>query len=198
MQSDNTPSETTSDTQDTKNGAGFVKEILKFALLAIIIVVPIRLYVASPFIVSGSSMAPTFNTGNYLIVDQLFYTLGETPERGDVIVFRFPKDPDTFFIKRVIGLPNETVTIRDGDVSIENEDLVQTLPLTEPYVTHTSNDDKMVTLGTEEYFVMGDNRDGSSDSRVWGALPEDLIIGRAMIRLFPVSEFDLWPGQHNY
>lgn len=183
---------------ESSNTKQFLKEIVKFGLLALIIVVPVRLYIASPFIVSGSSMSPTFETGNYLIIDQLSYTFGATPERGDVIVFQYPKDPDKFFIKRVIGLPNETVRIQNGKVTIDNNDLLQPLPLNEPYIVSHSQDNLSTTLGEDEYFVLGDNRSGSSDSRSWGPLPEDLITGRAYLRLFPLTDLQVLPGAYGY
>tara|TARA_Y100000310_G_scaffold88016_1_gene84936 strand:+ start:5718 stop:6272 length:555 start_codon:yes stop_codon:yes gene_type:complete len=169
-------------------------EVIKFALLALIIVVPIRLFVAQPFIVSGASMVPTFETGQYLIIDQLTYHF-EKPERSDVIIFRFPNDPSKFFIKRIIGLPGETVEMREGDVIIRNENLLVEFVLEEPYLEGITTKDLLTAkLGTDEYFVMGDNRKESSDSRLWGALPEDLIVGRALVRLLPVNTIDVLPG----
>src|SRR3989338_3132721 len=97
----------------------FLLEVAKFVFLALIIVVPVRVYVAQPYIVSGTSMIPTFENGDYLIVDQLSYRLHE-PERGDVVVFRYPNDPSKFFIKRIIALPNETLEIESGNITIKN------------------------------------------------------------------------------
>jgi signal peptidase I len=161
--------------------------------LAVVIVLPIRLFVAQPFVVEGESMYPTFDSGDYLIVDQLTYRLNE-PERGDVIVFRYPNNPDVFYIKRVIGLPGETVSIKEGVVSILKADGT-TVTLDEPYVvaedaTYTEN----TVVGQGEFFVMGDNRPRSSDSRVWGLLPEKDLMGRAFLRLLPASQIDLFPG----
>ncbi|MEA2701431.1 MAG: signal peptidase [Candidatus Parcubacteria bacterium] len=170
-----------------------VKEIATFLVLAVVIVLPIRLFVAQPFVVEGESMYPTFDSGDYLIVDQLTYRLNE-PERGDVIVFRYPNNPDVFYIKRVIGLPGETVSIKEGVVSILKADGT-TVTLDEPYVvaedaTYTEN----TVVGQGEFFVMGDNRPRSSDSRVWGLLPEKDLMGRAFLRLLPASQIDLFPG----
>lgn len=174
----------------------FVKEILKFALIAILIVVPFRIYVAQPFIVSGASMSPTFETGQYLIIDQVTYRF-EEPKRGDVIIFRFPQDPSKFFIKRVIGLPEEIVEIKNGVVSIRNKEETKTIILPEEYVLpeNNRNDSTTTILRDDEYFVMGDNRRASADSRLWGPLQEDLIVGQALIRVFPVAQFDLFPGK---
>lgn len=171
----------------------FFTELLKFALVALIIVVPVRFFIAQPFIVSGASMDPTFRTGQYLIVDELSYRI-DPPNRGDVIIFRYPKDPSQFFIKRVIGLPGETVKIQNGQVYIENAD-GDTAKLNEPYVIDKGNGaDMTVKLPTGQYFVMGDNRPESSDSRTWGTLPRDNIIGRAFIRLLPLQNIRLLPG----
>ena len=172
-------------------------EIVRFALIAIIIVVPIRMFVAQPFIVSGASMDDTFQNGQYLIVDQLTYQF-ESLKRGEVIMFRYPGDPAKFFIKRVIGVPGDTITI-DGDaVTIQNEQYPTGQRLREPYVEQMSGSGRIIEQLTEgEYFVMGDNRDYSSDSRSWGVLTEDRIIGRALVRLFPVTVLETFPGAYD-
>ncbi len=176
-----------------ENRDSFFTELLKFAVVALIIVVPIRFFVAQPFIVSGASMDPTFATGQYLIVDELSYRF-DHPSRGDVIVFKYPKDPTQYFIKRVIGLPGETVKIQNGDVFVENTSGT-TLKLSEPYVTNKGNGaDMSVKLKSDEYFVMGDNRPESSDSRTWGTLPRENIIGRALVRLLPLQTISILPG----
>lgn len=171
----------------------FFTELLKFVLVAALIVVPLRLFIAQPFIVSGASMEPTFDNGQYLIVDELSYHL-ESPQRGDVIIFRYPKDPTQFFIKRVIGLPGETVLIRSGAVEIQKPDGTVEV-LSEPYVTNQGNGgDAAYPLDADEYFVMGDNRPESSDSRTWGVLPRKNIVGRAFLRLLPVNSISVFPG----
>ncbi|MBP9771871.1 MAG: signal peptidase I [Candidatus Pacebacteria bacterium] len=183
---------------EKKSRAGsFLSELIRFALITLFIVLPIRIYIAQPFIVSGSSMDPTFESGEYLIVDELSYRL-RPPERGDVIIFRFPHDTSKFFIKRIIGLPNETVAVNGQEVTIENAEHPEGFILDESYVTHETFGTLRSTLGDDEYFVMGDNRPASSDSRIWGTLKKDLIIGRALIRLLPVSEASLLPGKHRY
>ena len=170
-------------------------EIVRFAILAIIIVVPIRMFIAQPFIVSGASMDNTFENGQYLIVDQLTYYF-EEPSRGDVIIFRYPRDPSKFFIKRVIGLPGDTLAIEDSKVVITNEDYPTGFILDEPYVKSMAIAAPMTeVLGPREYFVMGDNRDQSSDSRVWGVLQKERIVGRAWARLFPPQQMDFLPGK---
>jgi len=172
-------------------------EIVRFSIIAILIVVPIRMFIAQPFIVSGASMAETFHSGEYLVVDQVSYHLGH-PERGEVVIFRYPRDPSKFFIKRVIGLPGDTITIENQVVTITNAEYPGGVILNEPYSEPMPVAAPMTeTLGDREYFVMGDNRSESSDSRVWGVLQEERIIGRALVRLFPPSELAFLPGAEN-
>ncbi len=169
-------------------------EIVRFSIIAILIVIPIRMFVAQPFIVSGASMDNTFHSGEYLIVDQVTYHF-DSPDRGEVVIFRYPKDPSKFFIKRVIGIPGDTITIADNKVTITNEEYPDGLVLNEPYIKSMQNSPSLTeTLAEREYFVMGDNRDQSSDSRSWGILQEDRIVGRAFLRLFPPSEVGYLPG----
>lgn len=193
---ENTSPENSSDAEIVKKPEGFFTETVRFAIIALCIVFVVRLFVAQPFIVSGASMEETFLTGEYLIVDQISYRF-EEPARGDVIIFKYPKDPSKFFIKRIIGLPGDTVRISGDTVSITNDAHPDGTILEEPYVASMrENGLSSVTLGDEEYFVMGDNRDASSDSRVWGTLPRENIIGRAYVRLFPLSRMDFLPGVH--
>ncbi len=183
-----------------KEGGGFwsfLWEVAQFAFLAVIIVVPIRVFIAQPYIVSGASMSPTFESGDYIIVDQLSYRF-ENPERGDVIIFRYPVDPSKFFIKRIIGLPRETIDIQKGIVTIKNEEYPEGARIEEPYNKPPFNDTITKTLNDGEYFVMGDNRHQSLDSRSWGALPLKLIAGRAFLRLFPVTDISYLPGFTSY
>lgn len=170
-----------------------LREIFALVVLAILIVVPVRIFVAQPFVVEGLSMYPTFENGDYLIIDELTYQFND-PARGDVIVFRYPNNPSIFYIKRVIGLPGEQVAIQKGVVTITKTDGT-TLTLAEPYVVAEDATYSLEsTLGTDQYFVMGDNRPKSSDSRVWGALPKNDIIGRAYIRMFPITHAAVLPG----
>jgi signal peptidase I len=172
-------------------------EIVQFALIALIIVIPIRWFVAQPFIVSGASMENTFHSGEYLIVDQISYRF-EDPEAGDVVIFRYPRNPSTFFIKRIIGTPGDTISIDGNVVTIFNEEHPNGYVLDESYIKEMSpNTFLSETLGEREYFVMGDNRNKSSDSRAWGVLQEENIIGRALVRLFPFNEISTMPGDRN-
>lgn len=175
-------------------GESFWIDLISFSLISALIVIPIRLFIASPFIVNGSSMYPTFAEGDYLIVDQITYRI-ERPERGDVIVFRYPNDPSKFFIKRVIGLPNETVTLKGNSVHIVNEKHPDGFELSEPYLVHREHGDGVFHLGDDEYVVLGDNRLASADSRSWGALDGELVIGRAILRVFPITAFEVFPGR---
>ncbi len=171
-------------------------ELVRFIIIAIIIVLPIRTLVAQPFIVSGSSMFPTFKDHQYLIVDQISYRFNE-PARGDVVIFHFPLDTTKFFIKRIIGLPTEKIIIENGHVIIEDKD-GKKIKLDEPYLENMSNDSMSVTLKEGEYFVLGDNRPASSDSRTWGVLPRKNIVGRALVRLLPLDDMALNPGEYRY
>ena len=179
------------------NGKGLLKDLFVLALLIVIVVIPIRIFVISPFVVDGESMHPTFENLDYLIVDELLYDV-RAPARGDVIVFRYPGNPSIFYIKRIIGLPGETVSINHGIVSIRTTSGT-TITLSEPYIV---NEDatytKDVSLNPGEYFVMGDNRPNSSDSRVWGPLPRKDIIGRVDLRLLPVARSGFFPGATSY
>ncbi len=170
-----------------------IKDVIKFVLLVALIVVPIRTFIAQPFVVSGASMDNTFNHGDYLIVDQISYRFNQ-PDRGEVVVFRYPADPAQFFIKRIVGLPGETVELTTNSIIVYNEDHPDGFTLNEPYIYNQDNIHYQATktkLEANEYFVMGDNRQHSSDSRSWGPLSKDEIIGRPVVRLFP---FDLPPA----
>lgn len=167
-------------------------EFLTFAAVAAAVLIPFRMYIAKPFVVEGASMSPTFETGDYLIVDEISLAL-RPPERGEVVVLRYPHDPTKHFIKRVIGLPGETISIEDGAVTVTPKN-GQPLTLNEAYVELESKASSSATLGPDEYYVMGDNRAGSYDSRVWGPVPRRLIVGRALLRLLPVSEAGTLPG----
>ncbi len=161
----------------------------------------LRAYIVKPFIVSGVSMYPTFNSWNYLIIDEATYNFNREPLRGEVLVFHYPGDTSRFFIKRAIGLPGETVTLKDYSVTITtNDGSGSTFTLNEPYIIDSKRktaDLKMV-LGDDEYFMLGDNRQESADSRYWGALKREYIVGRPILRLFPLNQIDWMPGATDY
>ena len=165
----------------------FIFEILKVVILAVIIVLPIRYFIFQPFFVQGISMEPNFQDGDYLIIDEITYRFRE-PGRGEVIVFKYPKNPSQRYIKRIIGLPGETVEIKDREVIIfdgtENRVLDETRYLSDSLSTKGNT---RVSLGEDEYFVLGDNRDFSSDSRRWGALSRSNITGRVYLRAWPFA-----------
>jgi signal peptidase I len=169
-----------------KKHIAFVWELFKIAVIALVIVLPIRYFLFQPFIVKGESMAPNFESGDYLIVDEISYRFSE-PQRGDVIVFNYPKDTTQRFIKRVIGLPGETVQVTGGKVYVINNG--NTTEITEKYLPSDlkTYGDVTTELKADEYFVMGDNREYSYDSRSWGVVPMSDIIGKAFLRIFPLA-----------
>jgi signal peptidase I len=174
-----------------------VIDIVKSIIIVAIIVLPIRFYVAQPFVVNGESMFPTFKNGQYLIVDQISYKLNN-PQRGDVIIFKFPQEPSKFFIKRVIALPGEKIKISNQKVEITPPNSSESFVLNEPYIELNREVYKEITLKDDEYFVMGDNRLQSYDSRFWGPLQQKYLIGKPFVRLFPFNEIGLSPGQVKY
>ena len=172
-----------------KKIAVFVWEISKIIALALIIVLPIRLFLFQPFIVRGSSMEPNFHTRDYLIVDEISYRFSE-PKRGEVIVFKNPKDTSQKFIKRIIGLPGETVQIKEGKVIIFNDDEGRILNDSSYLADITQTPGNItISLKENEYFVLGDNRLFSYDSEDWGALSRENIIGKVFVRIFPIPSF---------
>ena len=172
-----------------KKYLGLAWELFKIILIAFIIVAPIRYFVFQPFIVSGASMQPNFHSGDYLIVDEISYRLS-SPQRGDVIVFNtdfIPGYSGQRFIKRVIGLPGETVDVVGGQVEIIDNG--KTVTLDEKYLPADLKTYPNVetTLKANQYFVLGDNRTESYDSRFWGVVPKKEIIGKAFLRIFPIT-----------
>lgn len=167
------------------------EEVMKVFLVSLAIVLPIRYFIVQPFIVRGASMEPNFENREYLIIDEASYYLRE-PKRGEVVVFRYPLDRRQYFIKRIIGLPGERVEIQNGRVHIINAQYPDGFVLEEPYLVppdRFTRPDMISTLGDNEYFVMGDNRDFSSDSRLWGPLGKHLIVGRTLLRVWPFADF---------
>lgn len=167
----------------------FVLEIAKIAVIAFVIVAPIRYFLFQPFIVSGQSMYPSLQSGDYLIIDEISYRFS-SPQRGDVIVFNtnfIQGYSGQRFIKRIVGLPGETVNIANGQVQIIKDG--NTTILSESYLLGDlkTYGDKNITLELDEYFVLGDNRDYSYDSRMWGVVHRKDIVGKALLRLLPIT-----------
>jgi len=171
-------------TAKKKENASVIWETLQTLVLAGLLIVFFRAFVFQNFVVEGSSMYPTLMQGDRLIVSRLSYIFGE-PDRGDIIVFQYPFGPERDFVKRIIGLPGETIAIQNGQVFINGKPLPP-----ETYVQNRSHDNYgPVTLAEDEYFVMGDNRTGSSDSRSWGPLQGHFIIGKAWLIYYPFDRF---------
>jgi signal peptidase I len=197
MEKENSSNEDLKETNITKTKIQMkeVWEFVKYAVIALVLVIPIRMFVAQPFIVSGESMVPNFHNGEYLIVDELSYLL-KGPSRLDVVIFKYPKDRTRFFIKRIIGMPNERIVIKDSKITIYNEKNPTGFTLEENYLKEAEfYSDEEYTTGKDEYFVLGDNRNQSSDSRVWGKLDRKLMIGRAFLRLLPIKDIAYLPGK---
>lgn len=198
--------------EEVTNGQGFWRnawgsffELVKVMLFAAIIIIPVKTFFFQPFFVEGASMEPSFSGGDYLIVNEFGYKttdirLGDTLNfsvhpfrdlvRFDAVVFRYPRNPSQYFIKRIIGLPGETVQIKDSRVTIYNKEhpngfLLDDRSYLSPRVVTT--DMAAVELKSDEYFVLGDNRPNSYDSRVIGPIPENKIIGKVSVRVWPFT-----------
>jgi signal peptidase I len=162
---------------------GLLREVVETLLLAGVIWAIVN-FASARFVVDGSSMEPNLHTGQFLIVDRLTYRFSE-PERGDIIVFEYPDLPEKDYIKRIIGLPGEEVSIHDNVVYVNGR------PLDEPYIRTPTSYTGTWTVGPDQYFVLGDNRNNSSDSHDWGMLDRELIVGKAWLSYWPISEWGL-------
>ncbi len=174
----------------------FTWELVKVVVISLVIIIPVRYFLIQPFYVKGASMEPTFYDREYLIIDEIGYRLHPV-QRGDIIVFRYPKDPQEYFIKRVIGLPGEKVEIKDGQVYIYNQQYKDGVALDETYLSSTvktfaNTGTESVTLGPNEYYVLGDNRNESKDSRSFGPVDKSFLIGRVMFRGWPVNRITVF------
>lgn len=171
-----------------RNFFSFLFELVKIVVISLVIIIPIRYFLIQPFYVKGASMEPNFYDHEYLIIDEITYRF-QPMKRGDIIVFRYPRNPQEYFIKRVIGLPGDKVQIKDGKVYIYNEKDPNGIALDEPYLapgtgTYSLSED-IVTLGNDEIFVLGDNRNSSKDSRSFGPVNKSFITGRVLLRGWP-------------
>ncbi|MDO8668561.1 MAG: signal peptidase I [bacterium] len=185
-----------------KNFFAYVFELVKVVVISLAIIIPIRYYLIQPFYVKGASMEPNFYDKEYLIIDEISYRFHE-PARGDIVVFRYPRNPEEFFIKRVIGLPGEKIQVRDGSVYIYNGSHKDGFKLEEKYLpanlmTYGLNDE-ITTLSQSEYFVLGDNRNSSKDSRSFGAVDKKFVTGRVLFRGWPFNRIDVFSApQYSY
>lgn len=177
-----------------KSFGSFIVEVAKVIIISLAIIIPVRYFLIQPFYVKGASMEPNFHDNEYLIIDELSYRIG-SPRRGDVIVLRNPRRESEFFIKRIIGLPGETIVISDGQVTITNDQNPQGWILHEPYLPKSviTSGTSSTPLGDKQYYVLGDNRASSLDSRVFGPIERREIIGRTWIRAWPPQHLRTFP-----
>ena len=170
----------------------FFWEIFKVVVISLAIIVPVRYFLIKPFYVKGASMEPNFYDHEYLIIDEITYRFS-APERGDSVVFRFPLDPGQYFIKRIIGLPNEKIKIADGKIYILNQAKPEGEVLNENYLLPAMKTlgEVEVQLGADEYYLLGDNRTASLDSRIFGPVKRQFIVGRTLLRGWPLERVGL-------
>jgi signal peptidase I len=159
------------------------REVAETVLLTVIIYAIVN-FATGRFRVEGDSMQPTMHPNEYVLIDKVSYMLGE-PQRGDIVVFHYPFGTERDFIKRVIGLPGEAVTVAGGQVTVNGQ------ALDEPYIAAAPHYQGTWTLGADEYFVMGDNRNNSSDSHSWGPLKREFLIGRALVVYWPLDSLEI-------
>ena len=171
-----------------RGALAYIGELIRVVVISLAIILPIRYFLVQPFYVKGASMEPNFYDHEYLIIDELSYRL-RNPQRGEVVVFRYPRDPSQFFIKRVVGLPGESIEIKNQKLKIKNAETPKEFILEEPYLEADLNlyGEYTATLGPNEYYLLGDNRASSLDSRQFGPLKESLIVGRVWLRGWPVE-----------
>lgn len=177
----------------------FVWETLKVIIISLAIIVPVRYYLIQPFYVKGASMEPNFYDHEYLIIDEISYRFNQ-PSRGEVIVFKYPKDPSGYFIKRVIALPGERIKISDGKITIYTPKKPEGVLLDESgYLARDTQTLGSIdlTLGPQEYYVLGDNRMSSLDSRRFGPLESKFIVGKVWVRGWPLNRVSKF-GDVNY
>ena len=165
---------------------GEARLLLRDLVFALMIMALVLVFVAQPVKVEGTSMLPRLHDGERIFVNKLIYYGLPGIERGDIVVFWFPNDPTKSYIKRVIGLPGETVQVRAGRIFVNGKELQE--PYLENALNVAASDEPPVYVKPHYYFVMGDNRDNSSDSRSWGLVPEKYIYGKALFRYWPLSK----------
>ena len=174
-------------------------EVFKVVVISLVIILPVRYFLIKPFYVKGASMEPNFYDRQYLIIDEISYRFSE-PQRGDPVVFKFPLDPSQYFIKRIIGLPGESIRISDGQVIVANAENPKGVVLEESYLDPNlrTKGDVEVTLGENEYYLLGDNRDASLDSRIFGPVNRPFIVGKTLLRGWPIDQFGIINSKVEY
>lgn len=174
----------------------FAGELLHVVVISLAIIIPVRYFLIQPFYVKGASMEPNFYDHEYLIIDEISYRFNE-PKRGDIVVFRYPNDPRQYFIKRVIGLPGERVKVSAGQVTVHNDEHPEGVVLDENGYLGTiyTHGDKEERLDADEYFLLGDNRAASLDSRIFGSVPRSFIVGKVWFRGWPPEKVKLFTAQ---
>lgn len=172
----------------------FVWDLLKVVTISLAIIIPVRYFLIQPFYVKGASMEPSFYDHEYLIIDEISYRLS-APGRGDIIVFKYPKDPSQYFIKRIVALPGEKVEISDNHVYVYSESGVKIMLDESEYLSDSAetSGNKSWTLGPDEFYVLGDNREYSLDSRSFGPVYRDLIVGKVWLRGWPFWRIKTFP-----
>lgn len=172
--------------QHLKGFIEFIIETVKVVVISLAIILPIRYFLIQPFYVRGASMEPNFYDHEYLIIDEISYRFNE-PERGDIVVFKYPKDPSQYFIKRIIGLPTEKIEMKDGQIIIYNKKNPTGKLLDESFYLDsvTTTPDSVKVLEDDEYFLLGDNRQASLDSRRFGPIKKSHLIGKVWFRGWP-------------
>ena len=195
--------------KEQENMKDFIIEVVKMFFLALIIIVPVRMFLFQPFIVRGASMEPNFSEKEYLIINEFGYK--NTPvsilgkdivtvrprkefERQEIVVFRAPNDEKQFYIKRIVGLPGETVEIGGGEVKVYNDEFPDGMVLEEGYLPEgrKTNGSMKVVLSDDEYYVLGDNRAASSDSRTFGPIGKTEVVGKVLLRAWPMGSFEFF------
>lgn len=171
----------------------FILEIIKIGVLAGITIAFVRYYLFKPFYVKGASMEPNFYDHEYLIIDELTYRF-RLIERGEVIVFRYPNNPKEYFLKRIVGLPGERVKVNNGHITIYNDAHPEGVQIQESYLSPDLQTvgEKVTVLASHQYFVLGDNRPNSFDSRRFGPIDRSSIVGRAWLRGWPVNRMQIF------
>lgn len=164
----------------------FIWEMVRVAVISLAIIIPVRYFLIQPFYVKGASMEPNFYDHEYLIIDEISYRFNQ-PQRGDIVVFKYPKDPKQFFIKRVVGLPGERVKIEDNKIYIDGTILNEAYLDSGAETVLALRGYGDVVLGSDEYFLLGDNRSQSLDSRSFGPVKREYIIGRTWLRGWPFN-----------